>query len=330
MKKIWPVPEQIFMSYEEIEEKRPTAVVYSGLAWSVVKDKLNLPVVWQVDIQQATLEYWDDILKDFKGEVIYAVGGGLPADTAKYFGVQKGLEVICLPTAISVDAFTAWSSGIRVNGCVEYKPTKIVDKLIVDLDVISQAPPSIRAAGICDLLSIATGSWDWKFAEEQGKNLPEQKVIPYIVDMAASILSGTMDCAEAAGRGDKGGLKQLLDCIILETQMLNQVGHARPEEGSEHYFAYAIENLVGPGKPHADLVCPGILIIAALQGQDITKLKETMKHCNIPLNSIPLQAIKDTLRTLPVYSTEKGLAFGIAHTLKETDWKDLDIGKILS
>jgi hypothetical protein len=47
--------------------------------------------------------------------------------------------------------------------------------------------------------------------------------------MAADILQGMLDCAEAAGQGDKGGLRQLLDCIILETQMLNQIGHARPE-----------------------------------------------------------------------------------------------------
>lgn len=37
--------------------------------------------------------------------MVYAVGGGLPADAAKYLAFNAGLPMICLPTALSVDAF---------------------------------------------------------------------------------------------------------------------------------------------------------------------------------------------------------------------------------
>lgn len=329
-RKIWPVPMQKIMPYEAINEKRPVALVTSELAWEAVKCKLNLPIVWRTNVKMAVADYWDSLMGNFKGEVIYAVGGGLTADVAKYMAVKQGLEVVCLPTALSVDAITAWTSAIRVNGCVEYMSTKIVDELVIDFEVIAQAPSFIRAAAICDLLSIATGRWDWKFAEEKGKNTPETKFIPYIDHMAASILEGAIDCAEAAGRGEREGLKQLLDCIILETQMLNQIGHARPEEGSEHYFAYLAENLVGSGKPHANLVCPGILIMATIQGQDIVSLKRAMEYCNIPLNTIPNDAIEETLRQLPNYSAEHGLLYGIAHELKKDDWGKLSFNKILN
>jgi len=329
-RKIWPVPVQKFMSYRAIEEKRSVALVTSEPAWEAVKYMLNLPIVWQANIKMATTDYWDSLMENFKGEVIYAVGGGLTADAAKYMAVKQGLEVVCLPTAFSVDAITAWSSAIRVDGCVKYISTKIVDKLVIDFEVIAQAPSFIRAAAICDLLSIATGRWDWKFAEKKGENTPKTKFIPYIDHMAASILDGAIDCAEAAGRGDQEGLKQLFDCIILETQMLNQIGHARPEEGSEHYFAYLAENLVGSGKPHANLVCPGILIMATIQGQDIVPLKRAMEYCNIPLNTIPNDVIEKTLRQLPNYSAKHGLLYGIAHELKKDDWGKLSFNKILN
>jgi len=318
------------MPYEAIEEKRSVALVTSEPAWEAVKCKLDLPIVWQTNVKMSTTDYWDSLMENFKGEVIYAVGGGLSADAAKYMAVKQGLEVVCLPTALSVDAITAWSSAIRVDGYVKYIPTKIVDELVIDFEVIAQAPSFIRAAAICDLLSIATGRWDWKFAEKKGKNTLETKFIPYIDHMAASILDGAIDCAEAAGKGDQEGLKQLLDCIILETQMLNQIGHARPEEGSEHYFAYLAENLVGSGKPHANLVCPGILIMATIQGQDIVSLKRAMKYCNIPLNTIPNDVIEETLRQLPNYSAEHGLLYGIAHELKKGDWEKLSFKKILN
>jgi glycerol-1-phosphate dehydrogenase [NAD(P)+] len=330
MKHIWPVPKQIFMPMQEISDHRQAALITTHGAWEAVKSSLNLNIVWSKFVDLATIEYWDRLLNDFQGDVIYAIGGGLSVDTAKYLGMKKNLPVVCIPTALSVDAFTAWSSGYRENGCVRYLPTKIAEEMIIDLDMIARAPEEIRAAAICDLLSIATGSWDWEFAEKEGKNSVSERLIPYIQRMASSILHGTLDCAKAAGSGDHGGLKQLLDCVILETQMLNQIGHARPEEGSEHYFAYLAENFTGPGLSHASLVCPGILILADLQGQDIAPLKMAMQNCHIPLNTLDNSTISQILEELPDYCLKHDLPYGIAHTLKKEIWSKIQFESILN
>lgn len=60
----------------------------------------------------------------------------------------------------------------------------------------------------------------------------------------------------------------LYGCFAREVQPCNQVGYFRPEEGTEHYFAYAFENEMGHGRRDGDLVGPGILLVAKLQGQD--------------------------------------------------------------
>jgi len=101
----------------------------------------------------------------------------------------------------------------------------------------------------------------------------------------------------------------------MEVELCNQVGHARPEEGSEHYFAYSVENLMGHGLPHGDLVGPGILIMAKLQGQATGALEAALKACHIPLDRIPQNIVEETLRGLPAYCERHGLAFGLAHTL---------------
>jgi len=329
MKIIWPVPKVIYQPLDEIVEKRPVALVTSGPAWDAVKPKLNLPVVWKTEVSEATLESWDNLFENCKGEVIYSIGGGLPVDASKYLAVKRDLELVCIPTAISVDAFATWASGIRVEGGVKYIETMIPSEMIVDLQVIAEAPLNIRAAGLCDVLSIATGLWDWKFAEERGMNTPETGYDANIAKIARSILDMSIDCAESAGSGEEQGLKQLLDCIILETILLNLIGHARPEEGSEHYFAYLVENKVGHGRPHGDLVCPGILIMAALQGQEIEPLKRAMKAGNIPLDNIPMDAIFDTLYELPEYSKKHKYLYGIAHELTKEQVDQLDIQQIL-
>jgi glycerol-1-phosphate dehydrogenase [NAD(P)+] len=98
-------------------------------------------------------------------------------------------------------------------------------------------------------------------------------------------------------------------------QLCNQVGHARPEEGSEHYFAYQAENLLGHGLPHGDLVGPGIMIMAELQGQPLEPLKAALQACHIPLDRIPSEVVRQVNQSLPDYARRHGLAYGIAHEL---------------
>ncbi len=311
--KIWPVPIIDILPFTEIQEHRPVAMVTSPPAWNAVCERLNLPIVWRAEPSEATLAHWDTLNTEAQGNVVYAVGGGLAADAAKYIAVQHNLPLICLPTALSVDAFFTWASGVREAGCVTYIETKPPDQVIVDFEVLAAAPPSIRAAGICDVLSIATGSWDWRFAEQKGQNPPNMAYSAAVDHIAAAILHSALDCAEAAGQGVPAGLKQLLDCLVLEVQLCNQIGHARPEEGSEHYFAYAVENALGAGRPHGDLVGPGILLMAERQGQNLVPLRQALEACHIPLDRIPAEVVKATLRQLPGYCRRHHLPYGIAH-----------------
>lgn len=321
MNKFPNLPYVNLMPFSEIEEKRSVLLVTSMPAWNAVKDSLHgLNIGGTVEVTEANTNHWDDLrssIANRRFEIVYAVGGGLVADAAKYLSAKLGIPLVVCPTALSVDAFITAASGIRRDGCVFYIETKVPENLILDLGVIAKAPATIRAAGITDVMSIATGSWDWKFAHEQGKNPPGMEFIPWVYDNAQSILSGVLDCAEAAGRGDREGLKTLYHCLAMEVQLCNQVGHARPEEGSEHYFAYAAENHTGHGLPHGDLVGPGIMIMSGLQGQDTGRLEAALKACHIPLDRIPQEIVNRTLVELPAYCERHELAFGLAHTLKK-------------
>ena len=315
--RIWNLPQIELKSLSELEEARPVAMIYSSAALAAISDRLHLPVVWQAEVLEAVDSHWEHISSGLEGEIVYAVGGGLAADAAKYVAARRQLPLVCIPTALSVDAFLTWASGVRREGCVYYIDTKPADRLVVDFAVLAAAPKSLRAAGICDVLSIATGLWDWHLADQRGENPPEMAYVAYIDQAAWAILQGALECAEAAGRGDRDGLKQLLDCLALEVQLCNLIGHARPEEGSEHYFAYCVENALGKGMSHGDLVGPGIVLMAEFQGQNTGPLRRALRACNIDLTRIPEEVIRATLRALPAYVRQHRLPYGIAHELTD-------------
>ena len=330
MKTIPAVPPVDIMPLTEIDESRDVALITSDPAWDAVSGLMRLPVVVRKDIADAIEAHWKSMVGDITGDVIYAVGGGLATDAGKYLSRETGIPLVCIPTVLSVDAFFTWASGVRQDGCVVYLDTTTPDRVIIDFDVLAAAPPAVRAAGICDVLSIATGSWDWRYAETKGKNPPLMGYVPHVADTARSIMQGVLDTAEAAGRGDAGGLKALLDALMLEVQLTNQIGHARPEEGSEHYFAYAVENEMGRGLPHGDLVGPGIVLAAALQGQDTAPLKGALQAANIPLTAIPKNIIEDTVSILSGYCVRHDLPYGIAHEVTLKDLKKINIERLLA
>ena len=315
MRTIWNLPKAELKPLREVDEKRPVALVYSGPAWKAVESSLHLPVIWKAEAREATLDSWDHLLEGFRGEVVYSVGGGLASDAAKYCAAKLSLPLVVIPTALSVDAFLTSASGIRRDGCVYYVETKVPEHLILDLDTIAAAPVAVRAAGVTDVMSIATGSWDWKFADERRENPPGMEFVPWVYELAQSILNGVLDCAEAAGRGDLQGLKALYDCLAMEVQLCNQVGHARPEEGTEHYFAYCVENIIGHGLPHGDLVGPGIIIAAGWQEQTSRRLRSALRACHVPMDRVPPSVVEQTRRILPAYCRKHGLSYGIAHEL---------------
>ncbi|MFH1742282.1 MAG: iron-containing alcohol dehydrogenase [bacterium] len=317
MKILPPTPEIRLMPLSEIQEDRDVALIYSRAAWESVQDYLHLPVVWKREVNSAREADWQEILHEIQGEVIYAVGGGLAVDVAKFLAAKKDAHLVCIPTCLSVDAFFTSASGVRQANCVRYLQTKPPNCVVVDFDILSTAPRSVQATGICDVLSIATGCWDWKYAENLGKNPPNMKFASWAYQAAQAILEGALNCAESAGRGDHQGLKQLLDCLLMEVQLCNLIGHARPEEGSEHYFAYAAENHLSSAVPHGDLVGPGIQLMARIQGQEAPQIEKALVDCGVPLDNISKDIIAATLRELPTYCRHHNLPHGIAHDLTE-------------
>ena len=272
MTTIWPLPKLEIRDLISIDESRPVALLTGDRSWAAVSPLVDLPLVVQAEPYRIEADYLDTLAEGLPPQVgvVYGIGGGMVADAAKYVGWKRGLPVVIVPTALSQDGFFTALVAARTDGSVNYITTGPAEKLIIDWEVIRAAPQNFRGAAIVELLTIVTGILDWRYAAEHNQNTPETRFVPWAAGLMAGIAQQAFKIAAGVGRGDVKSLRNLLDLICMEVQLTNQMGHNRPQEGSEQYFAYAIEPRAGKGKPvpYADMVGPGILLASALHGQD--------------------------------------------------------------
>ncbi len=321
--KIGRLPDMVKCSFTDIEERRDAVVLTTDPAWKAVKGiAINshqlIYVTGNTDAAMAA------IAEACEGEVVYGIGGGLTIDTAKYVAAANGLPLIAFPTILSTDAFLTDATGVRENGCVKYLPTMPPDTVIVDMDVLCEAPAPMRASGAADVLSIATALWDWQEAEKMEANPPDQRLTPQTTNIAETLLQTLLENAREIGSGTPDGLKLLFDLLCMEVQLCNLCGHSRVEEGSEHYFTYAIENHLtstsGGNVLHGELVALGILLMATLQSQPWMQYRHAMECLQINYRSpaVTPEAIVETLINLSEYVAQHELPYTVATTLQIT------------
>ena len=331
--KIGRLPSIVRCPIASVREHREAIVLTTDPAWNAVRD-IDINTQHPRYVEGNTQADMAALTDACTGEVVYGIGGGLAIDTAKYVAAAKGIPLVALPTILSTDAFLTDATGVRENGCVHYLPSKAPDTVIIDMDVLCNAPAAMRASGAADVLSIATALWDWQEAEKMGANPSNQQLTPQAIGIASTLLQTLLDNAREIGSGTPTGLKLLLDLLCMEVQLCYQCGHSRVEEGSEHYFVYALENHLTPpeeecsdtetlnGDPllHGELVGLGILLMAVLQSQPWTQYRHALECLQINYfpSTVARDAIAETLINLSDYVAQHQLPYTVATSLRIT------------
>lgn len=315
MPTIYPLPRIETRPLSDLREERPIALITGERSWAAVKDQVRLPIVVQAEPETANREYLDELADSLPPEVeaVYGIGGGLVSDVAKYIGWKNSLPTTVAPTALSVDGYFTSLVAAREGGVVSYVTTGPVERLVFDWEVIQAAPRRYRGAAILELLTMVSGLLDWRYAAEKNQNTELERFQPWAASVAAGIAQQAFRISEGVGQGKVEALRSLLDLVAMEVQLTNQLGHNRPQEGSEQYFAYAIEPKLEQEMSYADMVGPGILVSTALHGQDTGNLRQTLLNVGVQLDELPRETMIETLVELPDYVKEHKLPFTKLH-----------------
>jgi glycerol-1-phosphate dehydrogenase [NAD(P)+] len=223
--------------------------------------------------------------------VVVSFGGGRVIDIGKLLAKETSRSSISVPSILSSDAIASPISVMdyddkRVR--VSALPPKVV---IVDLDIIKNAPHVYNLAGVGDLISNLSAVNDWVIAEQKGIEHvnPLAKFLAYNPALKLSKFNGRLYENEF--------LSILAEGLILSGVSMTVDGTSRPASGSEHNISHALDKILGTNrKLHGIQVGFATLLTLYLQGQDklMRHIKEFYKKIGFPVTFSELGISKET------------------------------------
>ena len=220
---------------------------------------------------------YEGVLEDFKHKksmrLVIGLGGGTALDFAKYIAHSLDIDWVAIPSMLSTNVFATDKVAVIDSTGKHTEPGKLPVRVIFDDNYLEKSSRE-NLYGLVDVFSIYTALTDWQIALK-ADNL---KIDEPIYNRAKNLLLTALKSAQSA-EVELYGIKY----VVTEAGYItNDYGSGRPESGSEHIFASALE-LVHP-MPHALAVTLGMYIMdyyQRLQFPDITKAK------SLTINQIP-------------------------------------------
>lgn len=212
--------------------------------------------------------------------LVLGLGGGTALDTAKYAAFVSNVPYIAVPTALSNDGVCSPVSVLYAENERKHSFTsKIPDGLLIDTDIILDAPRILLEAGVGDTISNYTALFDWQLGCEENDDRPND--FAYIL---AENAFNSLLYSEAKNLDTIPGIKMLAESLVLSGLAMHITGNSRPCSGSEHLFCHAMDELFEHNVPHGILVGMGSIVACDLQGRDYNVLLKFLDAYQVSVN----------------------------------------------
>ena len=174
--------------------------------------------------------YCETLAARFSADAVpVAVGSGVINDLTKCGANLQGLRYCCVPTACSVDGYTAAGAALVVNGSKKTVKCPAPLAICADTDILATAPPDMLASGYADLMTKIPAGADWIIADAAG-------VEPIRADVWELIQGRIFDWT-----ADPGDMMRIFDGLAATGYAMQMYGDSRPASGAEHLFSHVWE-----------------------------------------------------------------------------------------
>ena len=283
-------------------------VTTMDIPWNIIKNDMGKSPEKVINVTSVEKQWIEDQIKELpEFDTIVGIGGGMAIDVAKYISWKLNKKLVSIPTILSVDAFTTPAAGVRVNHDVEYLGIASPNPLIIDYDLLRSAPRELNIAGVGDLFSIHTASFDWQYANSRGKS--EYPFSQNAIDNGKKILEFIYDNIGNIKENNDNGLRSIVEAYISLNTICLPIDHFRIEEGSEHYLFYELEERLKRSFIHGNIIGLGIYLLSRLQKNDPLFITEMMDNSGLIYHpnsmNIKREDLRESLLTLKKYVKSK-------------------------
>ncbi|GHT52334.1 hypothetical protein FACS1894106_0820 [Spirochaetia bacterium] len=208
-------------------------------------------------------------LPALKETVPIAIGGGTVNDLVKRAVSELKIPYLCVPTAASVDGYTAYGAAILMDGFKQTMECPAPLTLAADPDVLAKAPAYLSSSGFGDLASKIIAGTDWIIASVAGpQGAPVAEPInEKIWNMTQPGLLDVLKRSVTAAKGDADAVQALFEALAITGFSMQAFKGSRPVSGSEHLFSHVweMDDLSVDGVPvtHGHKVTIGTLAATA-------------------------------------------------------------------
>lgn len=167
-------------------------------------------------------------------DLIIGVGSGTINDVSRFFSFRMGLPYYIVATAPSMDGYASSVAPLIKNNLKTTFECQMPRAIIGDLDIISNAPPEMIAAGFGDVIGKYTCLADW----ELSAIINEEYYCERVAEMTRKSLERTIGLREGIAKGDREAIGGLMESLVLSGIGMSYVGNSRPASGSEHHLSH--------------------------------------------------------------------------------------------
>ncbi|MGW1718513.1 iron-containing alcohol dehydrogenase family protein [Streptomyces sp. NPDC002156] len=178
-----------------------------------------------------------DAIKSGHYDAVVGLGGGRIIDCAKFAAARVGLPLVAVATNLAHDGLCSPVATLDNDaGRGSYGvPNPIA--VVIDLDVIREAPARFVRSGIGDAMSNISAVADWELASE----VNGEKVDGLAAAMARQ--AGEAVLRHPGGIGDNAFLQVLAEALVLTGIAMSVSGDSRPSSGACHEINHAFDLL---------------------------------------------------------------------------------------
>jgi glycerol-1-phosphate dehydrogenase [NAD(P)+] len=214
-------------------------------------------------------------------DLVIGFGGGKVLDVAKLAAAQHDTRFISIPTTLSNDGI---ASPVSVIKDAENIPISHITQppygVIIDIDIVKQAPLRHLMAGVGDLVSNLSAVFDARLAHRKKKERVDNNALELAEAGGLRLLE-----LRTQNINTKIFLQHLAQGLVKSGFAMCISGTSRPASGSEHKISHSIDHYFPPSKGlHGEQVGIAAVFTMVLQkNESLQEMKKFYQRIAFPM-----------------------------------------------